>query len=162
MYGKVSRSFFLSFLFYIGHGVAAICQFVEIRRHRGSRGIQLGCARLARWQKQRRARLYRCPFPHQLDRQAIQHLHSLTQCLETDKGILRLHSRSVTVQSLAPKFAGDIFLSEDWITCDGRNFLWLPHDYRGTCSASRSNLLVIGQSSGQVHFIECSPLSVIV
>ena len=78
MYGKVSRSFFLSFLFYIGHGVAAICQFVEIRRHRGSRGIQLGCARLARWQKQRRARLYRCPFPHQLDRQAIQHLHSLT------------------------------------------------------------------------------------
>jgi hypothetical protein len=33
------------------------------------------------WQgsKQARARLYRCPFPHQLDRQAIQHLlHRLT------------------------------------------------------------------------------------
>jgi WD40 repeat protein len=85
-----------------------------------------------------------------------------SQYLETDKGILRLHSRPVTVRSLAPQFAGDIFLSGDWITCDGRNFLWLPHDYRGTCSAFRSNLLVIGQSSGQVHFIECSPLSVIV
>ena len=85
-----------------------------------------------------------------------------SQCLKTDKGILRLHSRSVTVRSLTPKFAGDIFLNGDWITCDGRNCLWLPHDYRGTCSASRSNLLVIGQSSGQVHFIECSPLSVIV
>jgi len=84
-----------------------------------------------------------------------------SQCLETDKGILRLHSCPVTERSAAPKFAGDIFLSEDWITCDGRNFLWLPYDYRGTCSAFRSNLLVIGQSSGQVHFIECSPLSVI-
>ena len=29
--------------------------------------------------KQQRARLYRCPFPHQLDRQAIQHLHRLTE-----------------------------------------------------------------------------------
>src|SRR3984957_18548054 len=82
-----------------------------------------------------------------------------SQCLQTDKGILRLHSRPVTVWS---KLAGDIFLNGDWITCDSRNLLWLPHDYRGTCSASRSNLLVIGQSSGQVHFIECSPLSVIV
>ena len=36
MYGKVSRSSILSFLSYIDHGVAAICQFVEIRRHRGS------------------------------------------------------------------------------------------------------------------------------
>jgi hypothetical protein len=35
-YGKVSRSSILSFLSYIDHGVAAICQFVEIRRHRGS------------------------------------------------------------------------------------------------------------------------------
>jgi hypothetical protein len=34
MYGKVPRSFFPSFLFYIGHGVAAICQFVEIRTPR--------------------------------------------------------------------------------------------------------------------------------
>jgi hypothetical protein len=31
MYGKVSRSSFLSFLSYIGHGVAVICQFVEIQ-----------------------------------------------------------------------------------------------------------------------------------
>jgi hypothetical protein len=31
MYGKVSRSSFLSFLSYIGHGVAVIRQFVEIQ-----------------------------------------------------------------------------------------------------------------------------------
>jgi hypothetical protein len=54
--------------------VAAICQFVESRRHRGGRGTQLGCAQLTRWRAGRRARLYRCPFLHQLDRQAIQHL----------------------------------------------------------------------------------------
>jgi hypothetical protein len=31
MYGKVSRSSILSFLSYIDHGVAIICQFIEIR-----------------------------------------------------------------------------------------------------------------------------------
>jgi hypothetical protein len=53
MYGKVSRSFSLSFPFYIDHGVAATYQFVEIRRHRGSRGTWPGCARLARRQTRR-------------------------------------------------------------------------------------------------------------
>jgi hypothetical protein len=78
MYGKVSGSFFLSFLLYIGHGVAAICQFVEIRRHRGSRGIQLGCARLARWQSNDEHAYIDVLSPLQLDNQAIQHLHRLT------------------------------------------------------------------------------------
>jgi hypothetical protein len=35
MYGKVSMSFFLFFLFYIDHVVVTICQFVEIQLHRG-------------------------------------------------------------------------------------------------------------------------------
>jgi hypothetical protein len=36
MYGKVSRSFFLFFLFHIDHIVATICQFVGVQLRRGS------------------------------------------------------------------------------------------------------------------------------
>ena len=85
-----------------------------------------------------------------------------SQYLESDKGILCYYSHPSTVLSLPPKLAGHIFLNKDWITCDGRNLLWLPHNYRGTCSTLRGNLLVIGQSSGLVHFIEFRSLSAIV
>jgi WD40 repeat protein len=57
------------------------------------------------------------------------------QNLETDKGLLYLHSRSASLSSLEPKYAEDIFLNGNWITRNTQNFLWLPHDYRGTCSA---------------------------
>jgi WD40 repeat protein len=79
------------------------------------------------------------------------------QTLKTDKGILRLHSGQSKVRSLAPKLTSDIFLNGDWVTRDGRNLLWLPHDYRGSCSALRGNVLAIGQSSGPVHFFEFRP-----
>jgi hypothetical protein len=79
MYGKVSRSSILSFLSYIDHGVAAICQFVEIRDTEVAERLSWAQPSWTgpRWQGV--ARLYRCPFPHQLDRQAIQHLPSLTE-----------------------------------------------------------------------------------
>jgi hypothetical protein len=49
MYGKVSRSSILSFLsFCIGHGVAAICQFV-VGDTEVAEMTQLGCAQLTRW-----------------------------------------------------------------------------------------------------------------
>src|SRR2546421_6346787 len=46
-----------------------------------------------RWQsgKQGRARLYRCPFPLQLDRQAIQHILRLTISLLMLQPLLMLH-----------------------------------------------------------------------
>ncbi|OCK95059.1 WD40 repeat-like protein [Cenococcum geophilum 1.58] len=90
------------------------------------------------------------------------HFSTDSQYLESDKGILCHRSHPSTVLSLTPKLAGHIFLNGDWITRDGRNLLWLPYDYRGTCSALRGNLLVIGQSSGLVHFIEFSTLSAII
>ncbi|PMD32232.1 hypothetical protein L207DRAFT_572057 [Hyaloscypha variabilis F] len=80
-----------------------------------------------------------------------------SQSLETEKGILRLRSGRSNVLSLPPKLTGDIFLNGDWVTCDSRNLVWLPHNYQGTCSAWRGHVLVIGQSSGQVHFFEFRP-----
>jgi WD40 repeat protein len=77
-------------------------------------------------------------------------------CLMTGRGVLRLHSDLLTVSSLEPKSGGDIFYNGGWITRNGRNLLWLPHDHRGECSALKDNILAIGQKSGQVAFIEFS------
>jgi WD40 repeat protein len=78
------------------------------------------------------------------------------QDLETDRGLLHLHSRSVSLSSLKSKCAGDIFLNGDWVSRNTQNLLWLPHGYRGTCSAVQGDILVIGQSSGQITFMEFS------
>jgi hypothetical protein len=58
MCGKVSRSFFPFFLFYIDQVVATICQFVEIQLHRGGWGTRQGRAPVARCQNQDE-RIYR-------------------------------------------------------------------------------------------------------
>jgi hypothetical protein len=45
-------------------------------------------------------------------------------------------------------------LQEEWIRHDGIDILWLPHDFRGNCSAVYGKTLVIGQSSGAVSFFQ--------
>ena len=77
------------------------------------------------------------------------------QCLETDRGILAIPpSSSSSLLPLPQKPLDHIFLNGEWIARDGQNLLWLPYDYRGRCSAVRGNLLIIGQASGVVSFLE--------
>jgi WD40 repeat protein len=76
------------------------------------------------------------------------------QRLETDKGVLLIASNPSLLPSLEPMALGPIFLNGEWIVRDGQNLLWLPHDYRGSCSASKENCLVIGQESGMVTFFQ--------
>jgi WD40 repeat protein len=42
----------------------------------------------------------------------------------------------------------------EWIQHDGNDILWLPHDFRGACSAVYGKRIVIGQSSGAVSFFQ--------
>jgi WD40 repeat protein len=75
--------------------------------------------------------------------------------LETDRGILAISpSSSSSLRPLSQKPSDHIFLRDGWITRDGQNLLWLPHDYRGRCSALSGNLLIIGHASGVVSFFE--------
>ncbi|KAK4233816.1 hypothetical protein C8A03DRAFT_38447 [Achaetomium macrosporum] len=76
------------------------------------------------------------------------------QYLETDRGLLR-----ITVNSDPSSSSGDqkpasgfLFVRDDWVTRDGRSFLWLPADYRGTCVAVHGHTLTLGHASGQVTF----------
>jgi WD40 repeat protein len=45
-----------------------------------------------------------------------------------------------------------MMLERHWITYQDEDYLWLPHDYRGSCSASHGKELVIGQESGVLSF----------
>lgn len=49
-------------------------------------------------------------------------------------------------------------LQESWIQYRGQDLLYLPYDFRGTCSARHENVLVIGQRSGAVDFFRLSSL----
>jgi WD40 repeat protein len=72
------------------------------------------------------------------------------QYLKTNRGDLSLNSVHQE-QSLRGISVDD---DSEWVTQDGQNLLWLPEDYRATCSALFDNLLVLGHKSGQVTFIE--------
>jgi len=76
------------------------------------------------------------------------------RCLETDRGILDLHSDQSAISSVNPQKASHVFVDRGWITRGKKNLLWLPADYRGSCFAWRDNVLAIGQQSGQVHFYD--------
>jgi hypothetical protein len=43
-------------------------------------------------------------------------------------------------------------LTRYWIRYQEKDLLWLPHDYRGLCSAFRGKDFVIGQASGAISF----------
>lgn len=48
----------------------------------------------------------------------------------------------------------ELLVKETWVTHKMENVLWLPSEYRGTCSAVRSNVPALGQVSGRVAFFE--------
>jgi WD40 repeat protein len=74
--------------------------------------------------------------------------------LETDKGFLRMQSVHTSTSPLQPQSPYNIFVKRRWVTREMENILWLPFDYRVSCSAIRSGILVSGHTSGRVTFIE--------
>jgi WD40 repeat protein len=47
-------------------------------------------------------------------------------------------------------------LSRHWIRYHEKDLIWLPHDYRGSCSALFGKKLVVGQASGAMSFFQSS------
>jgi WD40 repeat protein len=76
------------------------------------------------------------------------------QCLETDRGLLRIQSSFPTSSLPQAQSLCEILINGNWMTRDGENLLWLPSDYRASCLALYGNLLVLGCPSGQVTCIE--------
>jgi WD40 repeat protein len=45
-------------------------------------------------------------------------------------------------------------LSGSWVRYDDQDLLWLPYEYRGSCSSISGDILAIGQYSGTVSFLQ--------
>ena len=73
--------------------------------------------------------------------------------LETDRGLLYIQSDSASSFTSKPQ---PPFLGTNWITQGETNLLWLPPEYRPSCSTFRDNLFVLGHRSGKITFITSS------
>ncbi|KAK5731790.1 hypothetical protein LTS12_027224, partial [Elasticomyces elasticus] len=75
--------------------------------------------------------------------------------VDTDVGLFHLNSPSAASGSPHTSSAPAevcIVLNSPWVKYNSSDLLWLPHEYRGTCSATYDTFLVIGQVSGAMSF----------
>jgi uncharacterized protein with WD repeat len=79
------------------------------------------------------------------------------QFLETNRGLLPLeglegyYTSHISAQPIPQPC---IFLDQNWVLLNKERLLWLPIEYRGSCSAIRGNVLVLGQSDGRMIIME--------
>ena len=74
--------------------------------------------------------------------------------LETNIGALDIDPKYSNDTSRPFKYSSKLRLQDyQWATLDGERILWLPPEYRPSCSASIDSTLVLGRPSGQVSFI---------
>lgn len=53
-------------------------------------------------------------------------------------------------EEIKERWAERLFVRGEWITWAGKNVIWLPPNYRPSCSALYGTLLLLGQRSGRV------------
>jgi WD40 repeat protein len=80
-----------------------------------------------------------------------------TDCfLHSEIGFIAIHgpgtsSEIVVVETARPQYRGTSLSSDSiWIKYDGRNLLWIPSEYRPSCSAVCGNTVGMGVGNGRV------------
>jgi hypothetical protein len=69
--------------------------------------------------------------------------------------IERLHFWPTSTGVLPEESQPTLAIDGNWITDDsGKRLIWLPDEYRPTCSAINQNTLVLGHASGQLTFLD--------
>ncbi|KAL6910995.1 hypothetical protein GGI43DRAFT_33046 [Trichoderma evansii] len=74
------------------------------------------------------------------------------QFLRTSYGYTRISSHSDIYTPYNPS-DNTVFITDGWITKDGKYLLWLPKDYRTIHVAIHGNILALGLKSGRVIFL---------
>jgi WD40 repeat protein len=74
--------------------------------------------------------------------------------LITNLGTLDVPSGHVNNASYSTYINLAIFIEQrQWINLNGKNVLWLPPDFRPSCSAINGDSLALGHASGRVSFL---------
>ncbi|CAI7590969.1 unnamed protein product [Penicillium glandicola] len=77
--------------------------------------------------------------------------------LNTNRGTLALEAGSSNIPTHSERPLPAMFATDEWVTRDGQNILWLPPDYRNIeCSVAYNNTFVFGCGSGQRFYLHFS------
>jgi roadblock/LC7 domain-containing protein len=77
-------------------------------------------------------------------------------CLHTDRGDIPLPSPSPSTLSPSSQRiqSSNVFIHDQWISLDQQRLLWLPSEYRPTCSIVNKDVVCLGHSSGRTTFLK--------
>ncbi|KAF2728517.1 hypothetical protein EJ04DRAFT_449157, partial [Polyplosphaeria fusca] len=74
--------------------------------------------------------------------------------IQTNRGDIAPPS-PITPSPLAPlPQPSRVFLEDQWISVDQQRLLWLPAEYRQTCSAVNGQMFCLGHSSGRISLFK--------
>jgi WD domain, G-beta repeat len=76
--------------------------------------------------------------------------------LGTDRGLMYIQSDPGSSLAPKPRHLCTVFLRGSWIAQSQTNLLWLPFEYRPSCSVFPNNLLLLGHRSGKITFTKSS------
>ena len=76
--------------------------------------------------------------------------------LNTDVGTFDITQYSPSSNTTPSVVITHLELSNEWIRYHHEDLLWLPYEYRGSCSAVYKDTLIIGQRSGAVSLFRLS------
>ncbi|KAF1959379.1 hypothetical protein CC80DRAFT_524019 [Byssothecium circinans] len=73
--------------------------------------------------------------------------------IQTDRGDIALSSPIIPSPSVPLPQPSHIFIEDQWISVDQQRLLWLPPEYRPTCSAVNRHMVCLGHSSGRTTLL---------
>jgi hypothetical protein len=74
--------------------------------------------------------------------------------LRTDRGLLLTTSLSPGTVPSPQNLLPGIFVKKQWVAREMENILWLPPEYRPTCTAVHGEVAALGTASGRVLTFE--------
>ncbi|KAF2175951.1 hypothetical protein K469DRAFT_679307 [Zopfia rhizophila CBS 207.26] len=73
--------------------------------------------------------------------------------LKTDRGQIPLPSPLSNTSSCGESDLPAVFVERQWVTCKEQNLLWLPSEYRPTCTAVSSGVISLGHATGYITLL---------
>ena len=74
--------------------------------------------------------------------------------LQTDRGLLHIAPVSPIVVFSPTNVTCSILVKDQWVARGMENVLWLPSDYRPTCTAVCGTVAALGHGSGRLSILE--------
>ena len=72
----------------------------------------------------------------------------------TERGMIDVKRDFISISSPESSLKQALLVKHNWIQQDGRNFLWLPQEYRTGCLTFHDTTFVFGLGSGQVSILK--------